>query len=195
MTPTSQPTPPRCAWSASDPLLREYHDLEWGREERDSRALWEMLVLEGFQAGLSWLTILRKREAFRAAFAGFDPDRVARFGDAEVLRLMADPGIVRSRAKIEATVSGARIFCGMRDRGEDFGEVCWAYVGGQPLPWDGTGTEARTPLSERVSKDLRRRGFKFVGPTIVHAWMQATGMVDGHALDCFRRASPRGRKA
>ena len=195
MTPTSQPTPPRCAWSASDPLLREYHDLEWGREERDSRALWEMLVLEGFQAGLSWLTILRKREAFRAAFAGFDPDRVARFGDAEVLRLMADPGIVRSRAKIEATVSGARIFCDMRDRGEDFGEVCWAYVGGQTLPWDGTGTEARTPLSERVSKDLRRRGFKFVGPTIVHAWMQATGMVDGHALDCFRRASPRGRKA
>ena len=179
--------PARCAWVGADALYRAYHDEEWGVPERDSRMLWETLMLEGFQAGLSWITILRKREAFRAAFAGFDPDKVAAFGPDHVERLMGDPGIVRARAKIEATIRGAQIFCEMRDRGEDFAAYVWAFADGMPITNDGLHFPARTDLSETISKDLKKRGFKFVGPTIVYAWMQAIGMVNDHAAHCFRR--------
>ena len=177
----------RCAWAGSDPLMQAYHDAEWGVPERDARALWEKLVLDGFQAGLAWITILRKRETMRAAFAGFDPAAVARFGEPEIARLLADPGIIRSRAKIEAAIGGARIYCAMADRGEDFAAWAWSFTGGQPLRGDGVSVPAKTDLSETLSRDLKRRGFKFVGPTIVYAWMQAVGMVNDHAADCFRR--------
>ena len=189
MTPTSQPTPPRCAWSASDPLLREYHDLEWGREERDSRALWEMLVLEGFQAGLSWLTILRKRDAFRKAFKGFVPEKIARFTEADVERLMQDAGIVRSRSKIEATIGNARAYLAMQAKGEDFSEFIWGMAGGKPIVNRTGSVPVKTPLSEDISAALKKRGFKFVGPVIVYAWMQATGIVDDHAHDCHRHGA------
>ena len=177
----------RCGWAGTDPLYCAYHDGEWGVPERDSRMLWETLMLEGFQAGLSWITILRKRDSFRTAFAGFDPDKVAAFAEADVDRLMADPGIVRARAKIEATIKGARIFCDMRDRGEDFSTYAWGFVNGQPIRNDGLTFPSRTDLSDSISRDLKKRGFKFVGATIVYAWMQAVGMVNDHALDCFRR--------
>ncbi|WP_165324716.1 DNA-3-methyladenine glycosylase I [Rhizorhabdus phycosphaerae] len=179
--------PVRCRWSERDPLETVYHDSEWGVPERDPRALWEALMLEGFQAGLSWTIILRKRDAFRAAFAGFDPERVAAFGPSDVERLMQDPGIVRARAKIEATIMGARIFLAMHDRGEDFADYVWSFTDRKVLQGDGLSVPSSTPLSERISKDLKTRGFKFVGPTIVYAWMQAIGMVNDHALYCFRR--------
>jgi DNA-3-methyladenine glycosylase I len=149
--------------------------------------LWETLMLEGFQAGLAWIVILRKREAFRAAFADFDPDKVAAFGPADVDRLMADPGIVRARAKIEATIKGAQIYCAMRDAGEDFATYAWSFVKDQPIVGDGVHLPAQTDLSAAISKDLKQRGFKFVGPTIVYAWMQAVGLVDDHMAGCFRR--------
>jgi DNA-3-methyladenine glycosylase I len=180
--------PQRCAWPENDALMLAYHDEEWGAPEYDSRALWEKLMLDGFQAGLSWRTILHKREAFRRAFQGFDPEKVARFGEADIARLLQDPGIVRSRAKIEATIAGARAFLTMRDKGEDFSEFCWGFTGGKPI----LGTEpmpAKTPLSETISAALKKRGFKFVGPVIVYAWMQATGLVDDHSPGCFRRGS------
>jgi len=178
----------RCAWAESDPLMRAYHDAEWGVPVRDSRLLWETLMLEGFQAGLAWIIILRKREAFRAAFAGFDPERVARFGAADIDRLMGDPGIVRARAKIEATIRGAQIWCEMAERGEDFADLCWSFTGGEVVRGDGVALPAKTELSETISGALKRRGFKFVGPVIVYAWMQAVGIVDDHAAGCFRRA-------
>ena len=181
----------RCRWAGSDPLMQAYHDSEWGVPERDSRALWEKLMLDGFQAGLAWITILRKRDAFRRAFLNFDPERVARFGEADVARLLADPGIVRSRAKIEATVGGARAWLAMRDKGEDFADFAWSFVGGQPLVGDGIDLPAQTPLSAEISKALKARGFKFVGPTIVYAWMQATGLVDDHERGCFRKGAAR----
>ena len=177
----------RCVWAEGDPLMQAYHDKEWGVPERDPRALWEMLMLEGFQAGLAWIIVLRKREAFRAAFAGFDPAKVARFGEADVLRLLANPGIVRARAKIEATIKGAQIYCDMAERGEDFSAFCWSFTEGEPVMSDGRSWVASSPLSERISKELKRRGFKFVGPTIVYAWMQAVGIVNDHSVDCFRR--------
>lgn len=179
----------RCAWAQSDPLMQAYHDAEWGVPEHDARALWEKLVLDGFQAGLAWITILRKRETMRAAFAGFDPAAVARFGDADVARLLADPGIIRSRAKIDAAITSARLYCDMADRGEDFAAYCWSFTDGAVIRGDGITPPARTALSETVSKDLKRRGFKFVGPTIVYAWMQAVGIVDDHAATCFRRGA------
>ena len=181
--------PQRCTWVGSDPLYQAYHDREWGVPVRDSRMLWETLMLEGFQAGLAWIVILRKREGFRAAFAGFDPDKVAAFTEADVERLIADPGIVRARAKILATIKGARIFCAMRDRGEDFAAYCWSFTSGQVIRGDGVSLPAKTELSETVSKDLKQRGFKFVGPTIVYAWLQAIGIVDDHMAGCFRRAA------
>jgi DNA-3-methyladenine glycosylase I len=177
----------RCAWSGSDPLMRAYHDDEWGVPQRDSRMLWEMLMLEGFQAGLAWITVLRKRDAFREAFAGFAPARVARFGERDIERLLANPGIIRARAKIEATITGARIYREMTDRGENFSDFCWSFTDGKVLKGDGRTVLASTPLSERISKELKRRGFKFVGPTIVYAWMQAVGIVNDHSVDCFRR--------
>lgn len=177
----------RCSWAQSDPLLRDYHDAEWGVPQRDPRMLWEMLMLEGFQAGLSWIIILRKREAFRAAFAHFDPVKVAVFGAADIDRLMADPAIVRARAKIEATIKGAQIYCEMQARGEDFSKFCWSFTNGVPMLGDGRSSAPSTALSEAISKELRQRGFKFVGPTITYAWMQAVGIVDDHAVGCFRR--------
>lgn len=176
----------RCSWAEGDPLMRAYHDEEWGVPERDSRTLWEALMLDGFQAGLSWSTILRKRPAFRAAFDGFDPGRVARFPPAKVARLMDDPGIVRSRAKIRATIEGARIYLAMRDAGEDFSGFVWGIAGGSPTQNSGP-VPAKSPLSEKLSSALKARGFKFVGPVIVYAWMQATGIVNDHSANCFRR--------
>jgi len=183
----------RCSWAESDPLLRTYHDEEWGVPERDSRALWEQLMLEGFQAGLAWIVVLRKRDAFRAAFKQFDPAKVARFGEKEILKLLEDPGIIRSRAKIEATISGARILLDMKNSGLEFADWAWSFVDGRPVLSAGP-VPASTPLSEKISKDLKKRGFKFVGPTIVYAWMQAAGIVNDHAEDCFRRGVC-GRKA
>ena len=178
----------RCSWAESDPLLRAYHDEEWGVPERDSRALWEQLMLEGFQAGLAWIVVLRKRDAFRAAFKRFEPAKVARFGEKEIAKLLQDPGIIRSRAKIEATIAGARIFLEMKRAGLEFADWAWSYVDGKPL--ENTGpAPTTTPLAGKMSKDLKKRGFKFVGPTIVYAWMQATGLVNDHAASCFRRAA------
>ncbi len=176
----------RCSWAGTDPVYMAYHDEEWGVPQFDSRALWEMLMLEGFQAGLAWIIILRKREAFRKAFKNFDPRKVARFEEADIERLLQDPGIVRSRAKIQATINGARIFLDMQKSGEDFSEFAWRFVGGKPIQNTGP-VPARTPLAEEIAKALKKRGFKFVGPTIVYAWMQAVGMVNDHAQDCFRR--------
>jgi len=167
----------RCTWAVNDPLMRAYHDGEWGVPERDSRALWELLMLEGFQAGLSWQIILRKREAFRKAFKGFDPKKVAKFGEADIARLMQDEGIVRARAKIEATIAGAKIYLEMQKAGEDFSEFVWGMAGGKPVS---------SALSEAMSKEFKRRGFKFVGPVIVYAWMQAAGIANDHSVDCFR---------
>jgi DNA-3-methyladenine glycosylase I len=177
----------RCAWAKGDQLMRVYHDEEWGVAQRDPRMLWEMLMLEGFQAGLSWITILRKRDAFRKAFAGFNPAKVARYNERDVLRLMADPGIVRARAKIEATIRGAQLYCEMEERGQTFDDFCWSFTGGRVLTGDGRSVPATSPLSERIAQELKRRGFKFVGPTIVYAWMQAVGIVNDHSARCFRR--------
>ncbi len=177
----------RCSWPGDhDPLYIRYHDTEWGVPEYDPRALWEKLVLDGFQAGLAWITILRKRDAFRAAFCNFDPEKVARFGEKDILRLLDDAGIVRSRAKIESTIGGARAYLAMHDKGEDCSAFCWGFVNGKPLRGDGVSVPAQTPLSAEISKALKARGFKFVGPVIVYAWMQAVGMVDDHTRDCFR---------
>lgn len=183
MTPTDLP---RCPWSASDELMRRYHDEEWGVPERDSRRLWEKLVLDGFQAGLSWRTILARRDGFRRAFEGFDPEIVARYGPDAVERLMADTGIIRSRAKIGAAIGNARAFLAMRDAGEDFAAFCWGFVGGQPVAWEGP-VPPSDALSGTIAKALKKRGFTFVGPTIVFAWMEATGMLNTHAPGCFRR--------
>ncbi len=176
----------RCRWAESDPLLRTYHDEEWGVPQRDSRALWELLMLEGFQAGLSWLTVLRKRDAFRVAFRNFDPVKVARFKEADIARLMANDGIIRARAKIQATIGGARAYLDMQHAGIDFAQWAWAFAGGKPIQNTGP-VPAHSPLSITISKELKRLGFKFVGPTIVYAWMQASGIVNDHAPDCFRR--------
>ncbi len=176
----------RCAWAENDPLMSAYHDEEWGVPQRDGRMLWEMLMLEGFQAGLSWSIVLRKREAFRKAFAGFDPAKVARFGKRDIDRLMKDAGIVRARAKIEATIRGAQIYCEMEASGAAFSDFCWSFTNGKPLKRDPRPFPTSSPLSEKISKELKRRGFKFVGPTIVYAWMQAVGIVDDHSATCFR---------
>jgi DNA-3-methyladenine glycosylase I len=178
----------RCTWAEGDALMRAYHDEEWGVPVRDSRVLWEMLMLEGFQAGLAWITVLRKRGAFRKAFAGFDPKKVARFGKRDVARLMADEGIIRARAKIDATIRGAQIYCEMEERGERFADFCWSFTDGKVVKGNGRTVPTSSPLSERISKEMKRRGFKFVGPTIVYAWAQAVGIVNDHSARCFRRA-------
>jgi DNA-3-methyladenine glycosylase I len=167
--------------------MQAYHDEEWGVPQHDSRMLWEMLMLEGFQAGLSWITVLRKREAFQKAFSGFEPERVAKFGKRDINRLMADAGIIRARAKIDATIRGAQIFCEMEESGESFDDFCWSFTNGKVLKGNGRTVPALTPLSEQISKEMKRRGFKFVGPTIVYAWMQAVGIVNDHSANCFRR--------
>ena len=180
----------RCAWAnPKEPLYLAYHDEEWGVPERDPRALWEKLVLDGFQAGLSWITILKKREAFRAAFAGFDPEKVARFGEADRARLLADAGIIRSRAKIDAAIAGARLYLDMRERGEDFSQFIWSFTDGRMLQnrWTEIGqVPAKSPEAEALSKALKAKGFKFTGPVIVYAFMQAVGMVNDHVTSCFR---------
>lgn len=189
MNPITQPTElttrQRCTWATNSALMQNYHDGEWGIAQRDSRMLWEMLMLEGFQAGLAWITVLKKREAFREAFAGFDPVKVANFDVQDIERLMHNAGIIRARAKIEATIKGAKIYCEMQENGEDFSDFCWAFTDGKALKGDGTHVPVNTPLSEKISAELKRRGFKFVGPTIVYAWMQAVGIVNDHAKDCF----------
>jgi DNA-3-methyladenine glycosylase I len=179
----------RCAWVSDDPTYLAYHDAEWGVPEYDGRALWEKLILDGFQAGLSWITILRKREAFRAAFEGFDPEKVVRFGETDVMRLLGNAGIIRSRSKIEATIGNARAYLAMRDAGEDFSGWIWGMAGGQPIVnhWPTHGEmPTQTPLSADISKALKQRGYKFVGPTIVYAWMEACGIVNDHLTCCFR---------
>jgi DNA-3-methyladenine glycosylase I len=176
----------RCKWAENDPLMREYHDTEWGVPKRDSRELWELLMLEGFQAGLAWIIVLRKRDAFRKAFKGFDPAKVSRFGEAEIKRLLQNQEIIRSRAKIEATIQAARIYVQMQKSGQDFATWLWGIVGGKPIQSRGP-VPAQTPLSVEMSKQLKQRGFKFVGPVIVYAFMQAAGMVNDHSPACFRR--------
>jgi DNA-3-methyladenine glycosylase I len=180
---------PRCSWAGSDPLLLAYHDQEWGVPARDDRTLFEFLVLEGSQAGLSWMTILRKREGYRRAFAGFDPDRVAAFDGADEARLLADASIVRNRAKIQAAIANARALLQVRAERGRFAEHLWSFVDGTPLQparRSLADLPAETPLARAVSADLRRRGFRFVGPTIVYSLMQACGLVNDHVTGCFR---------
>jgi DNA-3-methyladenine glycosylase I len=168
--------------------MQAYHDQEWGVPEYNSRTLWEKLILDGFQAGLSWSTILHKRDAFRRAFKNFDPEKVARFGERDIACLLNDASIIRSRAKIEAAIGGARIYLKMQKAGEDFSEFVWGMAGGEPIQNSGE-LIAQSPLSVEMSKAFKQRGFKFVGPVIVYAWMQAVGIVNDHAPDCFRRSA------
>jgi DNA-3-methyladenine glycosylase I len=183
------PPDARCTWPGTDPLYCAYHDTEWGVPEHDSRALWEKLMLDGFQAGLSWITILRKREALRAAFEGFDPARVAQFTETDITRLLGNPGIIRSRAKIDSCIGGARAYLRMQESGEDFAAFCWSFTQGKTIQnaWTRRAElPAQTPLSAEISKALKARGFKFVGPVIVYAWMQAVGIVNDHVTNCAR---------
>ncbi|MEM7596450.1 MAG: DNA-3-methyladenine glycosylase I [Pseudomonadota bacterium] len=180
----------RCGWVGLEPIYIEYHDTEWGVPEYDSRALWEKLILDGFQAGLSWITILKKRDNFRAAFASFDPNVVATWGEAEVERCLGDPGIIRHRGKIEATIGNARAWQVLEAQ-QGFDRYLWDYVGGAPIQnrWETLAdVPAQTELSQQISKDLKKRGFKFCGPTIVYAFMQAVGMVNDHLVSCPRYA-------
>jgi DNA-3-methyladenine glycosylase I len=177
----------RCWWAGSAPEYVRYHDEEWGRPEHDSRALYEKLCLEAFQSGLAWITILRKRESFRAAFAGFEPERVAAFGDADVARLMADAGIVRNRAKIEAAIANARAMLALD---VPLGELLWSFAPdphGRPAPASPADVPAVTPESTAMAKELKRRGFRFVGPTTAYALMQACGLVNDHLAGCAAR--------
>ena len=181
--------PARCEWCLGDPLYRDYHDREWGVSVHDDRRLFEMLILEGAQAGLSWLTILKKRENYRRAFRGFDPEIVARFTARDVKRLLADSGIVRNRLKIEAAIRNARGVLKIREESGSFDAFLWSFVGGRPQRnrWKALKElPSRTPVSDRMSRDLKARGFRFVGSTICYAFMQAVGMVNDHVVGCFR---------
>ena len=184
----------RC-WESSDPAYNRYHDEEWGRPVVDEHGLYERFCLEGFQSGLSWLTILRKREAFRAAFAGFDPERVAEFGDADVERLLADAGIVRHRGKIEAAIANARATLALREAERPLPSLVWAYKEDGPAPRTQADWRPTTPGSEALSKELRRAGFRFVGPTTVYASMQACGIVDDHLATCPSRPAAEAARA
>ncbi len=189
MTESIEQAVTRCPWCGSDPLYMAYHDHEWGVPLHDEHRLFEMLTLEGAQAGLSWLTILRKREGYRRAFAGFDPQIVAEFGDADVARLLADPGIVRNRLKVASTISNARAVLEVQARYGSLDAFLWGFVDGVPIRNSWRSLQeipASTPLSDRMSKELKRHGFRFVGSTICYAHMQATGMVNDHLVDCFR---------
>jgi len=190
----SHMNPVRCHWAGTDPLYVAYHDQEWGRPVRDDRVLFEFLILEGAQAGLSWITILRKREAYRKAFAGFDPRKVARFTAAKQRALMKDAGIVRNRLKIASTVTNAQAFLAVQKEFGSFSRYLWGFVDGKPIvnrPSSLKGVPASTELSDRISKDLKQRGFRFVGSTIVYAYLQAVGVVDDHTRECFRSVSVR----
>ncbi|MBC7206489.1 MAG: DNA-3-methyladenine glycosylase I [Methyloversatilis sp.] len=181
--------PARCTWCGQDPLYVEYHDSEWGVPVRDERELFERLILEGAQAGLAWITILRKRDGYRRAFAGFDAQRIARYDEDDRARLMADAGIVRNRLKIDATIGNARALLSLHERGGSLSDLLWDAVGGQPMVnhWRRLGDcPSSTPLSDQLSKELARLGFRFVGSTIVYAWMQSVGVVNDHLVDCFR---------
>ena len=181
----------RCDWCGQDPLYVAYHDQEWGVPEFDSRALWEKLVLDGFQAGLSWITILRKRENFQSAFKGFVPEEIATWGEQEVQVLLKDAGIIRHRGKIEATIGNARAWIRLQEK-DGFDQFLWRYVDGQPLQnsWRRMSeVPAQTDLSVAISRDLKKNGFKFCGPTIVYAFMQAVGMVNDHLIDCPRHGA------
>jgi DNA-3-methyladenine glycosylase I len=181
----------RCHWCGTDPLYVAYHDEEWGVPEYDDRALYEKLMLDGFQAGLAWITILRKREAFRKAFEGFEPEKIARYGETDVERLMANAGIVRSRAKILGAIKSARTYLAMHEAGTRFADFLWDFTDGSPIDNRLPGRhaiQAKTALSEKLSKELKRRGFTFCGPVIVYAFMQAVGMVNDHYVTCFRHA-------
>ncbi len=187
MTTEIQPT--RCAWAGSDPLYQAYHDHEWGVAVHDDRLLFEFLILEGAQAGLSWITILRKREAYRAAFENFDPAVVARFDEQKQAALLLNPGIVRNRLKIASAISNARAFLQVQEQFGSFDAYLWRFVDGRPIrnSWRSiTEVPASTPVSDALSKDLKKRGFRFVGSTICYAHMQAVGMVNDHTIDCFR---------
>jgi DNA-3-methyladenine glycosylase I len=181
----------RCFWCGTDPLYVHYHDTEWGVPEYDDRALYEKLMLDGFQAGLSWITILRKRDNFRRAFSNFQPEKIARYDKKKVASLMQDTGIVRNRMKVEGAVSSARVWLDMMEKGPGFSEYLWDFMDGKPkINHIRTKKQipAETPLSQKISKDLKARGFKFVGPTIVYAFMQAVGMVNDHLVTCHRHA-------
>ncbi len=188
----------RCGWVGDDPLYRVYHDTEWGVPLHDERALFEFLILEGAQAGLSWLTILKKREGYRRAFDGFDAERIARYGETDVARLLADPGIVRNRLKVAAAIGNARAALAVRKEYGGLDAYFWSFVDGRPIvnAWRSMAqVPARTPLSDTISKDMKKRGFKFVGSTIIYAHMQATGMVNDHTVDCFRHGPLGGHGA
>jgi len=179
----------RCPWCGDDPLYQRYHDDEWGVPVNDDRTWFEFLILEGAQAGLSWITVLKKRPAYRHAFADFDPERVAKFDDHAIHRLLNDAGIVRNRLKITSAISNARAFIDVQTQVGSFNDYCWSWVNGQPIVNHFESMHevpAHTPLSKTISNDLKKRGFKFVGPTIVYAFMQATGMVNDHLVDCYR---------
>ena len=179
----------RCAWPGDDELMLTYHDEEWGVPLRDERGLYEHLVLDGAQAGLSWRTILHRREGYRRAFAGFDFERVARFGDRDVERLLGDPGIIRNRAKVESAIKNARAVVALHEAGETLSELMWSFVGGEPIVYRRrrlSDLPAETAESQAMSKEMKRRGFSFVGPTICYALMQAAGMVNDHLTSCFR---------
>ena len=179
----------RCTWPGADPLYLDYHDNEWGVPEWDDRALFEKLILDGFQAGLSWITILRKRDNFRAAFDNFEPAKIARYGDKQIDRLLNDAGIIRHRGKIEATIGNARAYLDIMDKGPGFSQYLWQFVDGKPLhnSWETMkDVPAETAQSKAMSKALKADGFKFCGPTICYAFMQAVGMVNDHTTDCFR---------
>ncbi len=179
----------RCSWPTDDPLMIEYHDVEWGVPLRDDRKIFEFLVLESAQAGLSWRTVLHKRENYRRAFAGFDPKKVARFTARDVARLLKDAGIIRNRAKIEAAINNAGRFLEIQEEFGTFAEYIWGFIGGKPIRNRFRSIKelpALTPLAESLARDLKLRGFKFLGPTVIYAHMQATGMVNDHMVDCFR---------
>jgi DNA-3-methyladenine glycosylase I len=178
---------PRCGWVSDDPLYQQYHDTEWGRPLRDDRALFELLTLEGCQAGLSWITVLRKREHYRQVYDGFDPEKIARYRPAKLEKLLLDPGIIRHKGKIAASVTNAQAYLALKEREGSFSGFLWSFVGGKPRknrPKDLKAVPARTPESDALSKALQKAGFKFVGSTICYAFMQASGMVDDHVAGC-----------
>ncbi len=187
----------RCTWCGDDPLYVAYHDEEWGVPIYDGRALFEKLILDGFQAGLSWITILRKRDNFLEAFDQFNPEKIARYGPEKIEALLQDTGIVRNRAKIVGTIAGAKLFLDIEENENGFSNLLWNYLEGEPLQnsWKSmSDIPTQTPLSQAISKDLKKRGFKFVGPTIVYAFMEAVGMINDHQTGCFRHSEVQSLK-
>ncbi len=194
---TKMPAKKRCWWCGDDPLYQEYHDQEWGAPLHDERRLFELLCLEGAQAGLSWITILKKRDNYRAAFDNFDAAKIARYGDEKTAALLNNPGIVRNRLKVKGFVMNARACLELRDKGFSLDRYLWDYVDGEPLQnrWAAPGqVPATTPLSDRMAKELKKKGFRFVGSTICYAFMQAAGLVNDHIIDCYRHPELSGKR-